>query len=77
MLILYQDALSVPLHYSTPIRRHRKRHADEDLLARIQHYEDLLKKNNIDYDKPDKLDSFWGGKHGATDDAFCFCFYPK
>jgi hypothetical protein len=32
-----------------PPQRHRKRQADEDLIAKISHYEDLLRSHKIDF----------------------------
>ncbi|OCL05728.1 hypothetical protein AOQ84DRAFT_412861 [Glonium stellatum] len=32
-----------------PSQRHRKRPADEDLLSKISEYEDLLRKNNVEF----------------------------
>lgn len=43
--------------YSAPtmLSRRRKRHdAQEDVFARLQRYEELLRKNNIDYTPPNK-----------------------
>lgn len=32
-----------------PPQRHRKRQADEELLSRLNHYEELLRSHNIDF----------------------------
>lgn len=32
----------------TPSRRHKRKYVNEDVVARLRRYEDLLKKNNID-----------------------------
>ena len=38
--------------YGAPtLRRPRKRAADEDLLARLANYEDLMRKNNVDFSR--------------------------